>query len=228
MLKRACLALFLVAIALSSPVTANELTPDLLQTVTQLAEEGDADSQAYLARLYEVGQGVPKDFGVALRWYRLAAAQGNTTARVNLGLMTLYGKGCEKNPAEAVQLFRQAAEQQSAHAMLCLGLVYQNGQGVPQDPEESLKWYHRAAVLNQEIAFGKLASAYGKRYLDGTGNRQDLIEAYIWTELAAERGVPTLRAAMKQARQTYLDAMSEEEAATATEKLQAWRAAHEE
>ena len=41
--------------------------------------------------MYGNGQGVPQDGRAAMKWFRLAAEQGNATAQTNLGLM--YGNG---------------------------------------------------------------------------------------------------------------------------------------
>jgi TPR repeat protein len=41
--------------------------------------------------MYDIGQGVTQDYQEALKWYKLAAAQGVARAQTNLGLM--YGKG---------------------------------------------------------------------------------------------------------------------------------------
>jgi len=41
--------------------------------------------------MYDNGKGVPQDYKTAVKWYRLAAEQGDTLAQYNLGLM--YGNG---------------------------------------------------------------------------------------------------------------------------------------
>jgi hypothetical protein len=41
--------------------------------------------------MYQNGQGVPQDDKTAVKWYRLAAEQGNASAQNNLGVM--YGNG---------------------------------------------------------------------------------------------------------------------------------------
>lgn len=56
-----------------------------------LAEQGDASAQNTLGVIYELGLGVPQDFGQAGGWFRQAAEQGEAEAQHNLGL--LYGKG---------------------------------------------------------------------------------------------------------------------------------------
>ena len=45
------------------------------------AEQGDADAQFTLGFRYEYGLGVPQDDAEAVRWYRLAAEQGNASAQ---------------------------------------------------------------------------------------------------------------------------------------------------
>ncbi|MGL6187720.1 MAG: tetratricopeptide repeat protein [Holosporales bacterium] len=44
------------------------------------AEQGDADFQYRLAKLYKKGRGVPQDFQAAFQWYRKAADQGDAEA----------------------------------------------------------------------------------------------------------------------------------------------------
>jgi TPR repeat protein len=43
--------------------------------------------------MYEIGDGVPQDDKTALKWYTLAAEQGNALAQNNLGLMYYNGQG---------------------------------------------------------------------------------------------------------------------------------------
>jgi len=43
--------------------------------------------------MYEQGLGVSQDYKTAVKWYRLAAEQGNATAQTNLGVMYGMGKG---------------------------------------------------------------------------------------------------------------------------------------
>ncbi len=43
--------------------------------------------------MYDNGRGVPQDYQEALKWYRLAAEQGNAIAQYNLGFMYDNGEG---------------------------------------------------------------------------------------------------------------------------------------
>ncbi len=40
-----------------------------------LAEQGNADAQSLLGAMYAEGNGVPRDYKAAVKWYRLAAKQ---------------------------------------------------------------------------------------------------------------------------------------------------------
>ena len=43
--------------------------------------------------MYYEGQGIPQDYAEALKWYRLAAEQGEALAQFNLGIMYNNGEG---------------------------------------------------------------------------------------------------------------------------------------
>ena len=46
-------------------------------------------------------QGVPQNYAEAVKWYRLAADQGDARAQFNLGFMYGTGQGVPQNYAEA-------------------------------------------------------------------------------------------------------------------------------
>jgi TPR repeat protein len=50
------------------------------------AEQGNADAQYSLGRLYYEGRGVPQDYAQAAAWHRKAAEQGDAVAQGSLGL----------------------------------------------------------------------------------------------------------------------------------------------
>ena len=67
-----------------------------------------------------------------MKWYRLAAEQGNASAQYNLGVRYANGEGVPQDDAEAVKWYRLAAEQGDASAQYNLGVRHANGEGVPQ------------------------------------------------------------------------------------------------
>ena len=56
------------------------------------------------------GKGVDINNTEAVRWYRLAADQGNGQAQNNLGSCYEFGKGVEKDLSEAIKWYRIAAQ----------------------------------------------------------------------------------------------------------------------
>ena len=55
------------------------------------------------------GQGVPIDYGEAMKWCRLAAEQGDTFAQYNLGLMYYKGRGVPQDNVLAYMWINLAA-----------------------------------------------------------------------------------------------------------------------
>ena len=51
--------------------------------------------------MYENGRGVTRDDGEALRWFRLAAEQGDADAQFNLGVMYENGRGVTRDDGKA-------------------------------------------------------------------------------------------------------------------------------
>ena len=97
--------------------------------------------------MYMSGQGVPQDFIVAMKWYRVAADQGFAVARLNLGAMYVKGLGVPQDLAEATKWYRLAADQGCADAQLALGAFYEDGQGVPKDYVRAYMWFNLAAAF---------------------------------------------------------------------------------
>jgi len=79
-----------------------------------------------------------------MKWYRLAAEQGNAIAQANLGVMYEDGEGVPQDYKEAAKWYRLAAEQGEADAQLFLANLYSTGKGMPQDYKEAYIWYSLA------------------------------------------------------------------------------------
>ena len=70
--------------------------------------------------MYYRGEGVSVNFGEAIKWFRLAADQGNAAARVWLGHIYYTGEGVPQDFQEAVNWFRLAADQRNAASQFLL------------------------------------------------------------------------------------------------------------
>ena len=102
--------------------------------------------------MYDKGQGVVQNYAEALRWYRLAADQGQASAQANLGVMYGYGQGVVQNYAEALRWFSLAADQGHAIAQADLGVMYAKGQGVAWDLISAHMWLNIAAASGNKTA----------------------------------------------------------------------------
>jgi len=69
------------------------------------------------------GEGVAQSNEEALKWYRLAAAQGNADALYMLGVCYQHGQGVPRDLDEALRLYKRAAAQGSAEAAAAVGQI---------------------------------------------------------------------------------------------------------
>jgi hypothetical protein len=112
--------------------------------------------------MYFNGEGVVQDYAEAVRWFKLAAAQGIADAQYNIGLMYSNGRGVAQDYVEAVRWFNIAAAQGSAMAQTSLGFRYSNGQGVGQDYVRAHMWHYLAAVSGDKTAANNRDSVAAK------------------------------------------------------------------
>jgi TPR repeat protein len=141
---------------------------------------GQARLQFQLARGLYKAERYPE----ALRFIRLAAAQGYTPAERNLGHGYYRGKILPADDGEAVKWFRKAAEKGHALAQYDLGKMYERGHGVALNFAEAAKWYRRAA--EQKLTLGQYSLAY--LYQSGSGVPKDRVQALMWFSIAAALG----------------------------------------
>jgi TPR repeat protein/serine/threonine protein kinase len=158
--------------------------PEALKWLRKAADQGNALAQVNLGRMYENGNGVPKDMVEAAKWYRKAAEQQNPWGENSLGCLYETGSGVEKNFAEAIQLYRKSADQGNESAQVNLGRMYENGNGVAKDMVEAAKWYRKAAEQGESQAQNSL----GWLYKSGSGVETNLAEAVKWFRKSADLG----------------------------------------
>ena len=149
-----------------------------------LAEDGDAEAQAHMGYMTYKGEGVTRDRGRAVDWYRRAAVQGNRDAQYNLAVAYAFGEGVPQDDAEAIVWYRRAAEQGSAISQYSLGVTYALGEGVEPNDATALQWYKAAAEQGYPPAQYNLAYMHRA----GKGVERDDAEALKWFLAAAQNG----------------------------------------
>ena len=121
--------------------------------------------------MYAEGQGMPQNYTEAVKWYRLAADQGDADAQTNLGTMYYFGKAVPQDYGEAMKWYRLAAEQGVAGAQYNLGGMYANSLGVRQNNVQAYMWISLAAAQGHELA------AKGVEFLEKEMTPDQLAEA---------------------------------------------------
>ena len=111
--------------------------------------------------LYAAGEHVRQSYGLAARWYTLAAKQGVAAALYNLAFLHFRGLGVDRDPVRAVQLLEQAAEHGMTDAAWALYRQYSGGEYLPVDSEEATDWLMRAAELGKTEAAQLLIKQLG-------------------------------------------------------------------
>lgn len=117
-----------------------QYSQDFLEKM-RLAEQGDADAQLCLARIYYRGaEGVKQDYAESVYWLHKSAEQGLVEAQVDLGYCYVEGIGVNQDYTEAAKWLRKAAELGWNSAQYFLGRCYYNN----KDYAEAEKWLRKA------------------------------------------------------------------------------------
>lgn len=176
------------------------------------AEQGDAEAQFQLARLYESyspGTDTKARRTAALGWFRKAAEQGHVIAQYRLGLCYRHGLGTvANNQTEADVWFSKAATQGHIGAMMHLGRYREaadlgnlraqyllGDQSIEKDPAEAMIWYLKAfnnadSHDRRDSTPGEAAYQIAKMYEEGRGVPKNDETAVAWLFKAAEKGDP--------------------------------------
>lgn len=147
------------------------------------ATKGDADSQYYVALMYDYGVGVPSDKPSAVYWYKMAAEQGHAKAQCNLGNCYEKGVGVTRNLSEAIKWYTMAADSGDAVAQCDLGYCYEYGIGLKRDKNTAFSLYMKAA--EQELP--RAMANVGVYYEYGYSVKKDTTKAIDWYLRAAKK-----------------------------------------
>ena len=143
----------------------------------------DAAAMTLVAELEAQGLGVKQSMSEALRWYKLAADQGDGNAQFALALAKLAGKDGPRD-VRARALLQKAAAQDHAGAWLQLGVLALEGNGVASDfPQRGRRFPPRGGVERR----GSRLFA-GLLYREGRGVEKDTQQAGYWLRKSAEGG----------------------------------------
>lgn len=124
---------------------------DAFSWYKKAAEQGYVLAQAQLGYMYEVGEGIEKDYNQAEYWYKKAAEQGYAYAQCNLGEMYEFGRNLTNNYCVRIE---------TKHGKRYLP---NDNNIVRVDYKQAEHWYKKAA----EQGYARAQCNLGEMYLEG-------------------------------------------------------------
>lgn len=154
----------------------------VIDELTELAEQGNADAQFQLGYLYLYGENIIPDKEKALYYWEQSAKQGNIDALCSLGEYYFHSNDYALNDVTAADYWKQAIRKGSIEAHYHLSKCYFLGSGVLEDHKKAVEHCHIAA----EKGIAEAEWLLGEYYRVGFQNFQ---EAAKWYKKAAEQGL---------------------------------------
>ncbi|MDO8787829.1 MAG: tetratricopeptide repeat protein [Sulfuritalea sp.] len=164
------------------------------------AESGILEAQKELGLRYELGYGVPTDKGIAAKWYRLAAEQGDADSQYILAKDYSSLDISPMADLEQARWYKAAADQGHLLAQYALARKYFDNGGsnvvearqwflrVATEGEKQIRRDHQYSGILPNASDATVASQYhlGLIYKDGLGVPQDYANARFWFSKAAQ------------------------------------------
>jgi len=146
------------------------------------ADAGDAQGRYFAGVLREDGKLVPRDVSGALRYYQLAATQGNASAQASLARMLISGWATAKDDKKALEWNTKAVEQGNRRAVFNQGLFARRNLLTPGGETAALAFFQRSADLGLPHGMLEMARHYRKQ----KHNPEDNEQAWTWLNQAAD------------------------------------------
>ena len=182
--------------------------PRARSLLARAAAAGQAQAQFLLGKIYDEGLVGEKNKDLALRWYRIAANNGNGDGAYMLALHYLTLE--KRNEFQIVNLLNQAAERGNVEAVNALGWAFVKGIGVKVDWVTATKLFLIAAREGYAEAGVNLAAIYSAR--------RDYEKTYLWLVIAERLGSENIGNKKK----LFAKRLDEEERQTAEAEAQRW------
>lgn len=149
------------AVRAGDPVALHDSALELLasgekakavQMLKEAANRGLVMAEYRLAKLYERGEGVPRDMAASRSWTEKAAIGGNRLAMHDLAVFYAEGDAGPQSYAAAVEWFRAASDLGLVDSQYNLAVLYEQGLGLSQDKSEAAYWFEVAGRAGDQDA----------------------------------------------------------------------------
>ena len=157
---------------------------DAVESMRELAENGDIHAQYFMGKLYRDGPLLPPDWVMARYWFDKAAKQGYAAAQYALGKLYLSDDASVHDPELGIQWLEYAAYNGNHDASYRLGKEYLKGESVRRGTRKAMDHIYTSAQA------GNLHAQYllGKLLLQGKVVERDKEAGIQWLSQAAEQG----------------------------------------
>ena len=157
---------------------------DAVESMRELAENGDVHAQYFMGKLYLDGSLVIPDSEAAMNWLHKASTVGYAPAQYALGKLLLSDDVSVHDSGAGIQWLEHAAHNGNHYASYRLGKEYLKGDSVRKDTRKAMAHIYSSAQAGNPHAQYLL----GKLLLQGKVIEQDKEEGIQWLTLAAEQG----------------------------------------
>lgn len=150
---------FVVSLLLDGKQDVKQDIPAGMNYLRKLADTGDRKAQERFAKLCQdpVSGQIKKDLDLAVRYYRLAAAQKSIMANRQLAKIA-FDKGDYKQAFIYAEKALSLGKDPESSAVI--GSMYYDGKGCKKDPEKALKYLLEPANLGDMDAIDKVGRLY--------------------------------------------------------------------
>lgn len=153
-----------------------------VETLKEMAENGDAEAQYNLFGLYFVGKDVQKDLKKAIYWCKKSAEQGYANAQYALGACYSDGDGVLVDKNKAFYWLEKSAKQDINGAQYLLALLCYEGKGTLVNKKQAFYWCGKSAQQGNPNAQFFL----GQLYFFGEGTLENKKQSAFWMKKAYE------------------------------------------
>lgn len=158
---------------------------DAIAVCSLAAEENNPKAQIALSKLYSgtLYGDFRRNYKKSFQWMEAAANQGNTDAEVEMAEMYIRGEVIPMNARKAKTWYEKAAAKDDLDGINGLARLYRYGSGVRKDQEKAFEYYQEASLQGHT----RSQVGLGMAYRDARGVKKNLVYAYAWLLIAAEK-----------------------------------------
>ena len=133
-----------------------------------------------IAKRYDNGQGVEKDYKKSFEYYIKSAKYGYSAAEYEVGRCYANGWGCDIDKQKAFEYYKRSEEHGNIKAINEIGRCYSAGWGIEQNDEIAFSYFLKGAEQGDTTAMSNV----GWSYEYGNGVKCDYQKAIEWYKKA--------------------------------------------